>query len=342
MKCRGFYTIQGHKVKLYKMNRLNILLEKLNQQACSQEELAELKKLMLEQEGKKMEEYLAESLQNSSTSIDNQHSEHIWQSISTRVTQENVRKITPAPKRNITWISAAAMISFLVMIGFLLFLNNAQPKMLTIVNPEGAEVKLITLPDSSQVWLNENSRMVYPEKFTSQERRVEMKGQAFFQVRKDIDRPFKVISRGIVTSVLGTSFDIQTNEPDQSISIALFTGKVEVSSPGNNKKWYLNPNQALSIKGNKTQLGSFDRNLLAIWRSKEMHFNENSLEDVLQALKKYFKDKKIQVNDQKILKESISGTFLKSDKLENILELICFSKGWDLEKTTNDSFLIKH
>lgn len=325
------------------MNRIVVLLEKLNKQSCSQEELAELKQLMSEQEGKKMEDYLDKSLQTSSDSIENQHAEFMWQNIKAGINQgKNLRKIKPARRRLITWTSVAAVITLLVWVGSLLLLNNPQVKMLTIVNPKGAEVKLIMLPDSSQVWLNENSQLVYPEEFSKAERQVEMKGQAFYQIRRDIDHPFKVISNGIVTRVLGTSFDVQTLDHEGAVSIALFTGKVEVSRQKSNQRWRLSPNEAITIQGNKSQINHFDRDLLAIWRSQEMHFREHSLEEVLKVMEMNFKGKTIKVNDQKLLKESISGTFLKSDKLENILELICFSKGWNFKKITNNSFLIKH
>ncbi|RZK45458.1 MAG: hypothetical protein EOO59_21030, partial [Hymenobacter sp.] len=78
----------------------------------------------------------------------------------------------------------------------------------TVATPRGGQYQL-TLPDGSQVWLNAASSLRFPVAFTGSERRVELTGEAYFEVAKDAKHPFKVAARGAEVTVLGTHFDVQ-------------------------------------------------------------------------------------------------------------------------------------
>ncbi len=87
------------------------------------------------------------------------------------------------------------------------------------------------LPDGTQVWLNAESSLVYPEKFTGTLRMVQLKGEAFFKVAKDQQKPFIVEAAGTKTLALGTAFNIHAY-PENDIKIALLEGKVQVQNVG--------------------------------------------------------------------------------------------------------------
>src|SRR5690606_26229989 len=87
--------------------------------------------------------------------------------------------------------------------------SSTSPEMLTVTTPKGGTYQVI-LPDGSEVWLNANSTLTYPSKFTENERKVNFSGEAYFSVVKNTQKPFKVISHGQQVEVLGTEFNISS------------------------------------------------------------------------------------------------------------------------------------
>jgi len=101
------------------------------------------------------------------------------------------------------------------------------------------EIMPVALPDGSSVLLQPESRLIYPSEFEKNQRVVSLTGQAFFEVTKDKNRPFLVLSKEMVTKVLGTSFTVSAFENNADFSVVVKTGKVSVSdnsSLGNNAK----------------------------------------------------------------------------------------------------------
>lgn len=90
-------------------------------------------------------------------------------------------------------------------------------------------VSEIHLPDGSTVWLKSDSELVYPDKFESNRREVYLEGEAFFDVVRDKERPFVIYSKDMVTSVLGTSFNVKDYKKDSEKAVEVLTGSVKVS-----------------------------------------------------------------------------------------------------------------
>jgi len=103
------------------------------------------------------------------------------------------------------------------------------PKELMVSSSEGS-VRKIRLADGSLVWLKNNSSLTYPETFPGPERRIELRGEALFEVAKDALHPFIIQCGELTTTVLGTSFNIRTTEAD--IEVVVLTGKVSLTSQG--------------------------------------------------------------------------------------------------------------
>lgn len=145
------------------------------------------------------------------------------------------------------------------------------------------------LPDGSVVWLNGNSSIRYPENFVGKERPVELNGEAFFEVAHNPEKPFRVTSSDLVTTALGTSFNIN-NIGDNKVSIALVTGKVEVKNLADDGRNLLKPGQELvfSSKSRKTNIGEFDTKNIIGWKEGVLVFNENNFEEVIDALENWY------------------------------------------------------
>jgi transmembrane sensor len=98
-----------------------------------------------------------------------------------------------------------------------------------VINNQEAEM-LVKLSDGSLVHLHRNGQIKYKEEFSDGLREVYLKGEAFFEVEKDPEKPFLVYANGLVTKVLGTSFTIQARENEPDITVAVKTGRVSVYS----------------------------------------------------------------------------------------------------------------
>ena len=139
-------------------------------------------------------------------------------------------------KENSAWkyLSIAASIALLLVTGILLTDKEPEQELVyyeTIAVPD-AKTK-ITLPDSSIVWLNANACLRYPREFSEQVRQVEIKGEAFFEVRKDEKKPFIVQTDGIGIRVLGTMLT-QNRKKLRSLSLPEKSGCINTRI---NRKW---------------------------------------------------------------------------------------------------------
>ncbi|NJN33915.1 MAG: FecR family protein, partial [Saprospiraceae bacterium] len=93
--------------------------------------------------------------------------------------------------------------------------------------------QIINMKDGSKVTLQPNSSIVYPENFDNPKRLVYLKGEAFFEVKRDTTKPFLVYSGNLITEVLGTSFHVKSTENSPTSEVVVVSGKVAVYSTEN-------------------------------------------------------------------------------------------------------------
>lgn len=146
----------------------------------------------------------------------------------------------------------------------------------------------VELADGSIVWLNANSKLTFPDKFTGKERKVTIEGEAYFKVTHHADHPFVVSTGKMNTVVLGTEFDVNTNYHN-SQCVTLVKGSVEVSDvqgkssrkiiPGENAT--LLPNASFAVK-------SVDTNLYCAWKDGNFYFDNSTLWDIAQELGRWY------------------------------------------------------
>ncbi|MCF0074059.1 FecR family protein [Dyadobacter sp. CY261] len=133
-------------------------------------------------------------------------------------------------------------------------------------------VRQITLPDGSVVSLDPDSKLVYPARFEGRERVVQLSGEAFFEVKRDTERPFLIYANETVTKVLGTSFRIKAYVSAPQVIVSVVTGKVSVFGKQDYEE---NQNNArltgLILTAN--QQAEFSR--------QELHFNKTLVEKPL-------------------------------------------------------------
>ena len=131
--------------------------------------------------------------------------------------------------------------------------DSGKAAMIDKSNPRGMKTTIL-LSDGTKVKLNSETSLRYPEYFSDSVRIVYLKGEAFFEVERDESKPFIVISKGIRTKVLGTSFDIRAYPDEVELSVGVVEGKVQVTGTdksGVSLDHQLLPNQITMIDFNK-------------------------------------------------------------------------------------------
>ncbi len=209
--------------------------------------------------------------------------------------------------------------------------NNAATVAYNILRtPRGGQYQL-QLPDGSRVWLNAQSSLRFPTAFTGNDRVVELMGEAYFEVAKNKEKPFKVITpREGQVEVLGTHFNINAYEDEAAITTTLLEGSVKVVngqwSVANGKTAILEPGQQAEIADNSplTIHHSPDLEQVMAWKNGLFRFEDASVESIMRQIARWY-DVEI-VYEGKIDKQFI-GTIPRQVPVSTVLKIL-ESTGW--------------
>ncbi|WP_324674429.1 FecR family protein [Hymenobacter sp. GOD-10R] len=159
----------------------------------------------------------------------------------------------------------------------------------------GPKIQLTTLPDGSRVWVNRNSTLTYGANFNGATREVRLQGEAFFEVKKDHGRPFTVLAHDTRTRVLGTSFNVRAYPAEDSVEVAVVTGRVSFLpssrvKPAAPDSLLLPGRRGVIYKETPlvvAQHSITDFNFRA-WQRQELVFDNQPLREVAQDLARYY------------------------------------------------------
>ncbi len=198
------------------------------------------------------------------------------------------------------WFKAAATVIIIVGISF--FIRNLPveeavpiPEVVKIekTNPRGQK-STIFLDDGSRVKLNSASRISYIKGFSSEERKVKLEGEAFFEVQHDAARPFIVVAENLEITAIGTSFNVNAYPDREQVSVSLAQGKVVVNLPEGDESLpagqYLEPGQQAiyNLKLNKLVVGDFEREEILAWKEGIIYFKNAGLPEILEKLEYWY------------------------------------------------------
>lgn len=212
-------------------------------------------------------------------------------------------------------------------------------ELITKANPKGQK-STFALPDGTIVSLNADSKITYPSQFADV-RNVELEGEAFFEVSKNIYLPFVVKSGEITTTALGTSFNVKAYEEEPDISVSLKTGKVVVKhdQPDNNEQAYLIPGEKvmydeLSQMISKTSLTNDD----FAWKEGVLVFEKTKLKDFIKTIERWY-GVKVEVRGNPVEEWFVNGRF-KNETLEMVLESISYAENIEYKLEEDNVVLI--
>jgi ferric-dicitrate binding protein FerR (iron transport regulator) len=199
--------------------------------------------------------------------------------------------------------------------------------MQTISSRQGM-VSEFSLPDGTEVWLNSGSELQFPTYFPANLREVKLKGEAFFEVAKNKEQPFRVNAKKLNIDVLGTSFNVISYSDETQSEVILIEGKVKLSAEeGQVTKEYgtMHPGQRAVYKEEFQKVCTEEVNpkKYIAWRDGNLIFQDDSMEDVVKRLSRWF-NVEIIIEDPEISKYIYKATF-RNENLRQVLDLLKIS-----------------
>lgn len=194
------------------------------------------------------------------------------------------------------------------------------PSFQTLYVPAGQRAELI-LPDSTKVWLNANSKLVYPTSFKKGIRQVELDGGAYFDVKHNEDNPFVVGTKSMNVTVLGTEFNVSAYSDIEEFNIALLRGSIELNLPDRSRRYRMTAGEQVFYKKGKYVSAQISNMDYFKWKEGLLCFNNQPIHVIIDKLRLYY-DVRIEVADLPFLEERYSGKFRVKEGIEQVLKVL--------------------
>ena len=198
----------------------------------------------------------------------------------------------------------------------------------TVTVPRGGEYKLV-LADGTIVWLNSDSHIRYPVTFSGNTRQVELEGEAYFEVAKDVEKPFIVRMNEYNVRVTGTQFNVR-NYSNESLATTLVEGGVQIEGKG--KVDRLRPGQQAVLENNEIRIRVVNVEEQVAWRHGAFGFTQCRLENIMEELARWY-DVDVFYMNQQVKDYHFSAWFKRSSSINEVINI--------LEKTKKISLDLK-
>lgn len=256
--------------------------------------------------------------------------DHLWENTPKEETSNRQKELTwkkinasIAKTKRLTVYKKVASVAILIGIasamGSMLF-NTKSTTATVIVNHENSP-KYIDLNDGSKVILNRNSSLTYNNSY----REVSLKGEAYFTIKKDAKHPFKVHTDSLTVMVYGTQFNVYAYPKNHEVSVALYTGKVNIEEH-NGTITNITPGEKY-IKNFATQhyaITPFNNTNAVDWTNSKINCSEMKMSELLEKISNYYNVDFI-VNRKEIYEKVVSGSFEINNNINHFLNIISFS-----------------
>lgn len=211
-------------------------------------------------------------------------------------------------------------------------------KTLNTLTTARGETYVLTLPDKSKVWMNAATTLKFPVSFQDdKQRRVELNGEAYFEVSKDKMHPFIVTTSRQEVEVLGTHFNISSYPEEQVVKTTLLEGSVKVyATVANNnlpgKSVLLVPGQQSVLTGSAVHVQHVDTDEAIAWKKGEFMFNDEPLEMIMNKIGRWY-NLDVVYEDEEMKIKQFKGGITRFSKVSKVLTM--------LERTGRVNFEIK-
>ena len=239
-------------------------------------------------------------------------------------------------KRSLTqWISRVAVVLLIPVITLLIYTQLFQTgqyaaqetdQKIEVISPQGSRT-FLELSDGTKVWLNHDSKMIYPQRFSGNVRTVKLIGEGYFAVAHNKAKPFIVESNGMIVKAVGTAFNVRAYNDGTDFEATLESGNVIIEENVGNKKTAaikMEPGQhfVLDAATNQYSLKTEELTKYVSWKEGKLIFKDDHLDKVAEQLSRWF-DVKIVLSDIKLKDLTCTGTFI-NETLPQVLEMMEF------------------
>jgi len=191
----------------------------------------------------------------------------------------------------------------------------------SLSTPVGGQFQ-VTLPDGTKVWLNAATTLKYPSRFTGDERKVEVNGEAYFEVAKNEKQPFRVmLADSADITVLGTHFNVMSYSNEKAKEITLLEGSVKVSQLTTNSSHTIKPGQQAVFTHNSpfTIHDNIDAAEITGWKDGWFVFHDAPIESVMNHVARWY-DANIVYEGE--IKDLFNATILRKEPLSKLLHIL--------------------
>ncbi|CAN5384520.1 FecR family protein [soil metagenome] len=243
--------------------------------------------------------------------------------------EEPARKIKPLYQTLLFRVAAVLVLGFLLNYVVRQYLHEEE---LIMWQTAGRETKELYLPDSSRVFLNQNSKITYASTFDLENRVVNLEGEAFFEVLKAEGHRFIVYTKNSKTEVLGTSFSVTAYPEQPEVEVKVLTGKVAFSLQDESNTIFLEPGSkgVLATETSEIQEAKIEDPNFLSFKTQQLIFNDTSFDLVISTLESHFGET-IQVQSPEVLSCNYSGSFDKPE-IEKVLEVLSATMNLEYER----------
>lgn len=200
--------------------------------------------------------------------------------------------------------------------------------------PAGGRMRLV-LEDSTEVWLNNGSKLRYPLAFTGDTRELFVEGEACFDVTRRDQQPFIVHSGDVAVKVLGTVFNIQAYQR-APLAVTVVSGKVSVAA-GNTPLGVLHPNEKLEYEpvSHRSEIVTVDAEDLLAWKKGELIMDNVTMEQAASIIGRWY-NVQVKLGNDAIRNCRFSLSFLHGENIREVLKMICELNGcsWKMSGNT--------
>ena len=206
-----------------------------------------------------------------------------------------------------------------------------------MIIPRGGEYKIV-LADGSQVWINSQSVLEFPSRFTGGERRVKLKGEAYFEVAKDANKPFTVQFMSSSVTVLGTSFNIRAYPEEKQSQTTLAEGSVRIYSPGSSM--LLKPGEQVEVNALSGEMVKREVEVKSFtsWKDGRFVFEQQPLEDIMRTLERWY-DIRVIFKDEGAKRISLSGNLKRYGDFSQVMKMLQMTGDVRFELHGNDVYI---
>lgn len=310
---------------------------------CSEEELQVISRWMKEYPEQKDDLFGMERmyLHMQAENMSQIKVEKALQRVRGRISQEEQSLNRPLGLLSFRRYAAAAVV--VLVAGLTLFWLGRQFRLqseeLIMVQASDSVARKVVLPDGSVVWLNKRSSLSYPAAFAASQRKVNLVGEAFFEVSKDKDHPFVVESKAMSVKVLGTKFNFSNDSVAHCSEVTLVEGAVEVSSNQSAGQLVLSPGQKarLDYQTGHMTVHEVENKNYGTWRYEVIGFEQATIRTIAKKLEAIY-GVRIHVAGQLPERTTYSGRLLRKDNIEEVFEALTYTLPISYKKRGQDDY----